>query len=239
MSINRNYWDNVWEEDKAGTYSYIESRIERALDKIGLFIQNGIEFKPNERVLEAGCGDGLILLALMRLIKVNGYGVDFSEVAKKKAIKLMGQEENFFDYRIADVEKLPFEDNYFDKIISLGVIEHFNDPRKAIDELYRTLKPGGLVILMTPNKLSLGVLDRVIKEVFNKWQFGYQTEYTPKQLSRLMEKGNFKTVKYFSNLRRGLENDTTSFKLISTTDQMVNVVNKNWGFYSYTIAEKI
>lgn len=91
---------------------------------------------------------------------------------------------------------------------------------------------------MTPNKLSIGVLDRIIKELLKKWKMGYQTEYTPKQLSVLMEEGNFNIIKYFSNLRRGLENDSTSFKIISTTDQIVNVMNKNWGFYSYTIAEK-
>jgi cyclopropane fatty-acyl-phospholipid synthase-like methyltransferase len=94
------YWDKVWgKSNQFGSYSHLESRMERALDKIGFFIQNGISFKSGEKVLEAGCGDGLILLGLMRLVKVEGYGIDFSEVALKQAQNLMKLEKNNFDFK--------------------------------------------------------------------------------------------------------------------------------------------
>jgi ubiquinone/menaquinone biosynthesis C-methylase UbiE len=236
---NHEYWNDVWSRDKeVGSYSYIESRMERALDKIGYFIQNGIDFKPNEKILEAGCGDGLILLGLLRFVNIEGYGLDFSEVAKKRAQSLMKQEKRHFDYKIGNVESLPYEDNFFDKIISLGVIEHFHDPKSSINEMYRTLKPGGTLILMTPNKYSLGVVDRLFKEMFKKWRFGYQTEYSPNQLSELVIDANFEVTKHFSNLRRSMEKDSKNFKVISMTDQFLNVIFKNWGFYSYVIATK-
>jgi 2-polyprenyl-3-methyl-5-hydroxy-6-metoxy-1,4-benzoquinol methylase len=49
--------------------------------------------------------------------------------------------------------EMPFPDNSFDFIVSSEVIEHTPDPLLAFDELYRVLKPGGKLILTTPNKL--------------------------------------------------------------------------------------
>jgi ubiquinone/menaquinone biosynthesis C-methylase UbiE len=133
---------------------------------------------------------------------------------------------------------LPYDSNSFDKIISLGVIEHFKDPSQSIKEMYRVLKPGGNLILMTPNKLSLGVIDRRIKESLDRWPFGYQTEYAPNQLQKLLENYNFGINKTIGQLRRRLEKDNRSFKLISFSDQFLNLFNKHWGFYSYVFATK-
>ena len=49
--------------------------------------------------------------------------------------------------------EMPFADNSFDFIVSSEVIEHTPDPLRAIDELYRVLRPGGKLVLTTPNKL--------------------------------------------------------------------------------------
>ena len=49
-----------------------------------------------------------------------------------------------------DIENIPYEDNTVDSIICIEVLEHVRNPFKAIDEIYRTLKPGGKVFFTTP-----------------------------------------------------------------------------------------
>ena len=57
-------------------------------------------------------------------------------------------------------EKLPYQDNYFDFIYSKSFIEHFYYPEKIFKEAYRVLKPGGIIITLTP-----------------EWQYIYKSFY--------------------------------------------------------------
>ncbi|MEM0541351.1 methyltransferase domain-containing protein [Flavobacterium sp. j3] len=54
----------------------------------------------------------------------------------------------------ADICNLPFEDNYYDIILCNHVLEHIPDDTKAMQELYRVLKPGGMGIFQIPQDLS-------------------------------------------------------------------------------------
>lgn len=51
---------------------------------------------------------------------------------------------------VMDATKMNFKDNSFDIVFMIEVLEHIPDPRKAINEIYRVLKPGGRVVLSTP-----------------------------------------------------------------------------------------
>lgn len=57
----------------------------------------------------------------------------------------------------ADICNLPFEDNQYDVILCNHVLEHIPDDTKAMQELYRVLKPGGMAILQIPQELSRAV----------------------------------------------------------------------------------
>ncbi len=57
----------------------------------------------------------------------------------------------------ADICALPFDDNSFDMVFCNHVLEHIPDDRKAMQELYRVLKPGGLGIFQIPQDLSRAV----------------------------------------------------------------------------------
>jgi len=95
--------------------------------------------------LENGCGLGLYLEHLIPLgCEVIGLEFDFQRAveAKTKATHVTGGTGEF----------LPFQESSFDLILSNEVIEHVVDDRKAVQEMIRTLRPGGRMILFCPNR---------------------------------------------------------------------------------------
>ncbi|MBF6625027.1 class I SAM-dependent methyltransferase [Aerococcaceae bacterium zg-BR9] len=233
------HWNEVWQfHESKEEYNNIYSRSERAKNIIAYFIEKGVFFGSNTKVLEAGCGDGAILFELLQLFKIEGHGIDFSAVALDTARKNMALNNKYFNLELSDVRNLPYENDYFDRILSLGVIEHFESPTESLKEMYRTLAPGGILILMTPNKYSFGKIDRIVKMIFKKWKFGYQTEYSDSNLEHLSKKIGFHCFYKETVLRKPLASDSRSFKLISRVDQILNVFNKNIGFYSYVFLTK-
>lgn len=100
-----------------------------------------------KKSLDIGCGDGLASL----LLSQRGYqvfGVDISQNALALAKRLVPQ-GNFF---LAEKSgKLIFQDEEFDLITCLGVLEHIEDPQILLQECYRTLKKDGTAIFVVPN----------------------------------------------------------------------------------------
>jgi ubiquinone/menaquinone biosynthesis C-methylase UbiE len=61
------------------------------------------------------------------------------------------------------IEVLPYPDNFFDKIVSNCSLEHFNDDTKALNEMSRVLKPGGIVVLTVDSLSYPGTKDELRK----------------------------------------------------------------------------
>lgn len=106
---------------------------------------------PNvHKILDVGCGDGLYLNHLAAAFtdkkKVELWGVDFSKYKLAKAKK------NGHNVKQCDLEKgLPFKDNHFDVVYAAELIEHLYNPDFFLEECYRVLRPGGKIIISTPN----------------------------------------------------------------------------------------
>ncbi len=233
-------WDLVWKNDEVkNSYSLNEWRDERADDKVGYFIQSGLKFRPGERVLDAGCGDGSILFALKNHFDIAIVGADFSEAALVNAAKNSIRKGHGLETHKADTRNLPFEKNSVDKIFSLGVIEHLSDPENAVAELARCLKPNGVLILMTPNKFSFGRLDRLIKSFFGIWKFGHQDEFSTEELSTMVLKTGLIIFKTDVVKRKRFKNDSIAFKLIYAFDSIASAFSSRFGFYSYVFATKL
>jgi len=101
------------------------------------------------RVLDVGCGSG-VLLARMKLLgwEVAGVEVDPGGVAAARARGVPVQQGQLADAK--------FPDNHFDAVHSAHVIEHVYDPPALLRECFRVLKPGGKLVLLTPNTRSFG-----------------------------------------------------------------------------------
>lgn len=92
------------------------------------------------RALDVGCAYGFVVELLSRL----GYeavGVDVSSYAARRGKGVVQ----------ADAEHLPFRGETFDLVTCFAVLEHLFDPGKALKEIYRVLKPGGVLVATTPN----------------------------------------------------------------------------------------
>lgn len=104
--------------------------------------------QQNERILEVGCNRALLL----RTFKEHGAivaGVDINrEVVRELGLSYVRQ---------GNAEHLPYNPNSFDKVIATEVLEHVQNPKKALQEISRVLKPGGRAFITYPIEPIRGI----------------------------------------------------------------------------------
>jgi ubiquinone/menaquinone biosynthesis C-methylase UbiE len=105
--------------------------------------------KPGERVLEVGCGSGVVLRDLARRVAPNGLAVGLDPSPALLAIARDLVDEAGLGQRIelreGDARALPFADDEFDAALAATALAHVPDGRRAIPELVRVVRPGGRV----------------------------------------------------------------------------------------------
>ncbi|MBI2564756.1 class I SAM-dependent methyltransferase [Candidatus Woesearchaeota archaeon] len=106
-------------------------------------------------LLDCGCSTGKYVASFAKKVE-SAYGIDPNEEFIKKA----RTKYNNICFKVAYLENLPFKSDFFNTITALEVIEHVQDDKKAVDEIYRVLKKGGTLILTTPNKGLFSFLDQ-------------------------------------------------------------------------------
>jgi ubiquinone/menaquinone biosynthesis C-methylase UbiE len=109
-------------------------------------------FKEREREfhhLDIGSGSGDLVKLLKKQLNTKSSCCDYTD----ELIQLPGQKVDIID--LNKIKELPYQDNSFDIITATEVIEHLEDFRKILREMYRVLKPDGICILSTPNILNL------------------------------------------------------------------------------------
>ena len=98
---------------------------------------NLIRPTKSAKILDVGCGEGFVLVTLARNKIGKAYeGIDNS----KEAIRLGKKMYPTLNIKIADIYDLPYKDNSFDLLICTEVLEHLEDPKKALSELRRVTK---------------------------------------------------------------------------------------------------
>lgn len=97
----------------------------------------------HRRILDVGCGTGTMLTHLASYGQAQGVDIDEEAVGYCR-------ERGLVDVRLGSAETLPFEDNSFDLVTALDVVEHLDDDAAALREIRRVLRPGGKVLLTVP-----------------------------------------------------------------------------------------
>ncbi len=128
------------------------------LEQQGL-IQRGQDWPlTGLKVLDIGCGGGILSEALARL-GADVTGIDLAEKNVRIAQDHAKSEGLIIDYRYQDITTL---DDHFDLIFNMEVIEHVADLPAFMAACYRNLKPGGITFLSTLNKTPLSFLLAII-----------------------------------------------------------------------------
>lgn len=129
-----------------------QERLVEVLEKRGVDVQQRnmrheflreVPFPPNARVLDVGCGTGVLTRVLARwpgVAKV--VGLDPAPVLLEKARAAAADVPNL-SFEEGDGRSLPFEDSMFDVVASDSMLSHVPAPERAIAEAFRVLRAGG------------------------------------------------------------------------------------------------
>jgi SAM-dependent methyltransferase len=143
----------------------------------------------NPKILDIGCGTGFNINYLQQLGYTQVAGLDFSsdalEYCRSRQLKAL---------MCGDAEKLPISHNSFDIILTLDIIEHLKDDRSALSEIFRTLKPGGTLVIFVPAYQFLWSFQDEISH--------HQRRYTAKELKEKVQQAGFelKKLSYVNSL---------------------------------------
>jgi len=161
-------------------YNVEDKPITNYPNKLIIYLIKRFEIKKKQKVLELGCGRGEFLNEFVNN-GLEGYGVDISNYCKEFFPNI-----NFKKTDMSN-EKLPYEDNFFDIVYSKSVIEHFYYPNIIFDEAYRVLKPGGMIITLTPE------WQYIYKSFYE--DFTHRTPFTSVSLRDIQQMSGFKDIK--------------------------------------------
>ena len=116
-------------------------------------LNNALDIKGGENLLDAGCGPGLVIERILEQNPESGIsimGVDINKTMMRHARRKLRNLSNV-KLQIADLNRsLEFPDDTFDRVICSNVLYALEEPRAVISEFHRVLKPGGALIIANP-----------------------------------------------------------------------------------------
>lgn len=149
-------WKKLWEDRVSkfkdfdpiklnGFYGSFADLTQQMIGQIVDLIKLKLKLSKSDNLLEVGCGAGMLLIPLSKYVK-HFWGADYSE----PHIKAMKKHFNV-NALVAKADKLPFNDNEFNKILCHSVFQYFpslNYAKKSISEMIRVCGHGGRILIM-------------------------------------------------------------------------------------------
>jgi SAM-dependent methyltransferase len=147
-----------------------------------------LALKGGEYVLEVGHGNAAHLKYLLKP-SVRYYGLDISPLMKSEAerINALYLKSDQASFHVYDGLNIPFEDNTFDKALTVNTLYFWKEPVKFLDQVHRVMKPGGQFNVVFGQKLFMEQLP------FTKYGFNL---YTQKEVEDMMAKSAFSVVDF-------------------------------------------
>ena len=181
-----NSWGLNKEEDFQDVREMKRKTFNRWLNEIEKYIKFG-------KILDIGCAMGFFL----EVAKEKGweiFGVEQSEYAAKLAKKELGNR-----IYCGTLEKAGFDDSSFDVVTVIDLLEHVKDLLHFLQEIYRIMKPNGILTISTPNINSLTA--RLMGPHWFHFKLEHLYYFSPKTMSKLLSKSRFKLVEIIPALK--------------------------------------
>ena len=200
-------------------------------------------------VLDVGCGVGTTPCYLAKKYGCRVVGIDLNEKKIKWSKERAEKEviDDLVEFKVADAQNLPFEEDFFDVVITEAVNVYVSNKQKALNEYVRVLKPGGYVGLhegtwiKTPTKEIIDLFIKTNQQVFSAGFQGYDywmNEFTSEGWGNLLKNAGLKeitAISYKSTSKSrleglksiGLKHITKSSFLYIISPTFRKMINKN------------
>ena len=177
VSIKRD--ERQWQDNQGGSLqqrAYERAGTQIVMQRQFIRVAEVLDLKPGVRLLDLGCGAGLFLSWLATEMGGKYYGIDLSLNSAHSAKQLSSS----LTVAVGDAEVLPYKNESFDRISCNGAAHHLLDLHSALSEMYRILKPGGILALYEPTSSTL---TNAIRNAF----FGFDKYESPADLAHKEE----------------------------------------------------
>ena len=194
QSFYERYWGQQSAFKRDGVAELPPEWNEENLERILKFCSDKIQ----GRVLDVGCGDGFFTAQILQRFNLkNVYGLDISS----KAIDLARLKHPEIKFQQGALNHIPEETNSIDSVTMIEVIEHLVDIEGTLKELFRVMKPGGILLITTTD---FNLLKQVIIAIFFFEKYFYPTNphirfFKRSTLTDVLSENGFSVIKYAWN----------------------------------------
>jgi len=163
-------------------------------------------------VLEVAPGPGYFAIELARLGDYRITGLDISETFVEIARANARRAAVTVDFRHGNASRMPFSDGTFDFLVCRAAFKNFSEPGRALEEMYRVLKPGGQALIIdlrrdasiesikqAVNGMNLDAVDRIMTTLAFRFML-LKRAYTRKEFEGLVSTTKFRRVEIQQDL---------------------------------------
>lgn len=155
--------------------------------------------QPGERVLDVGCGPGLLMEDMAERVGPRGHitGVDIADTMLELSTRRCARFGNSVDVINADAGHLPFDEASFDAVVSVQVYEYVSDIVAALAELYRVLRPDGRAVIIDTDWDSIvwnTGTPALMERILAAWRERFTNPFLPRTLTRRLTDTGFEVT---------------------------------------------
>jgi ubiquinone/menaquinone biosynthesis C-methylase UbiE len=170
------------------------------------------QIQPGSRVLEVAPGPGYFAIELAKLgdYKITGLDISktFVDIARANAVKA----NVCIDFQRGNASDMPFASESFDYIVCTAAFKNFTEPKRALEEMYRVLRPGGKALIIdlrrdasedsiseAVNAMKVGVVNGVITKLTFRFML-LKRAYSRSGFEKLISQTGFNEIQIQENL---------------------------------------
>ena len=125
-------------------------RLERYVGTRERLILRFVDLRRVEKILDAGCGEGIFERYFFQKYTSKVYGIDISKKNILKCRKTLPSGK----FLVGDIHNIPFPDNFFDLVFINAVLHHIEEIDVVLREIKRVLRRNGFMIIIEPNRFN-------------------------------------------------------------------------------------